>query len=294
MTTTDIDIEGLTPAQAMRAKARRNRGFIYGAAVLALITLAAVFAPLLTPYDFAGQVLTDRLLPPVWAGGGWEHPLGTDHLGRDYLARLLYGARISLAVGFLAASIGCVLGVTLGVVAGYYGGRVDQAISFILSCQLALPSLLIAMALVFLIGPSVPVVIAVIGFLHWGLYLVISRTATQRLRQQEFVAAAQALGAPVRSILWGEILPNLISRILVVFTYEVGSAILAEASLSFLGVGIPSPMPSWGLMIAEGKNAIFFQPWLVIIPGAALFVLVIAINLMGDALRDITAPEGRN
>ncbi len=294
MTVTDLEIAGLTPRQAMRAKAGKHKGFIYGAIVIGIIALAAIFAPLITPYDYASQELTNRLALPVWAGGSWDHPLGTDHLGRDYLARLLYGARISLVVGFLAASLGCVIGVTLGVMAGYYGGRVDQVISFLLSCQLALPGLLTAMALVFLLGPSVPTVIMVIGFLHWGLYLIITRAATQRIRQLEYVTASKALGAGTWATIWHDILPNLLSSIFVVFTFEVGGAILAEASLSFLGVGIPSPMPSWGLMIAEGKNSIFFQPWLVTIPGVALFILVIATNLMGDALRDITEPEGRN
>lgn len=294
MSTMDSEVAGLTPWQSMRRAARHHKGFIYGGSVLLIILLAAIFAPLITPYGYAEQTLTNRLALPVWAGGSWDHVLGTDNLGRDYLARLLYGARISLLVGFLAACIGSVIGTTLGTLAGYFGGRVDQVISFILSCQLALPGLLVAMALVFLIGPSVPIVIIVIGFLHWSLYLVTTRSGVQRIRQLDYVTAARALGAPTRTILWQEILPNLISRILVVFTYEVGNAMLAEASLSFLGVGIPSPMPSWGLMIAEGKTAIFFQPWLVVIPGAALFVLVIAVNLMGDAIRDITTPEGRN
>jgi peptide/nickel transport system permease protein len=180
------------------------------------------------------------------------------------------------------------------VLAGYFGGWVDHAVSFLLTAQLALPGLLLAMALVFIIGPSVWVVIGIIGALHWTYYLVVTRAATQRLRSLDFVAAAAASGATSGQIIWHEILPNLVSQIIVIFTFELGIAILAEASLSFLGVGIQPPTPSWGLMIAEGKQAMFFRPWLVILPGLCLFVLVIGANLMGDGLRDITSPEGMN
>ncbi len=291
---TDLELAGEHPARAALRRAVHHRGFIFGAAIIAVVGAMALLAPFLAPFDYTEQNLGNRLAYPVWAGGSWEHPLGTDHLGRDYLSRLLYGAQISVIVGFSAAAIGCVIGVALGVAAGFLGGRVDQVVSFVLSCQLALPSLLLAMALVFLIGPSVTVVICVIGFLHWNLYLVVTRAATQRIRQLEFVTASKALGADTLSIVWRDVLPNLSSHILVIFTYEVGSAILAEAALSFLGVGIPAPTPSWGLMIAEGKDAMFFQPWLVTIPGIALFLLVIAINLMGDGLRDVAAPEARH
>jgi peptide/nickel transport system permease protein len=220
--------------------------------------------------------------------------LGTDHLGRDYLTRLMYGARISLAIGLGAASIGCLIGVTLGVLAGYFGGRVDQAVSYLLTCQLALPTLLLAMSLVFLIGPSVFVVICIIGVLHWTYFLVVTRAATLQIRELDYVTAARALGCSRFQVITHEVLPNVTNQIIVIFTLEVGIAIIAEASLSFLGVGVPAPHPSWGLLIAEGKNSMFFRPWLVVIPGLVLFALVIAINLMGDGLRDVTAPENRN
>lgn len=288
-----IELAGEDPRRAMRRRAMHHKGFVFGAVVIAGICLMALLAPVLAPYDYAQQNLGNRLAFPVWAGGTWEHPLGTDHLGRDYLSRLLYGARISVIVGFSAAAIGCVIGVSMGVSAGFFGGRVDQAVSFLLSCQLAMPQLLLGMAMVFLIGPSTVVVICVIGVLHWHLFLVVTRSATMRIRQLEFVTASRALGATKGSIIRRDVLPNLTSHITVIFTFEVGKAILAEASLSFLGVGVPAPTPSWGLMIAEGKFAIFFQPWLVTIPGCALFLLVIAINLMGDGLRDVTAPDAR-
>ena len=184
--------------------------------------------------------------------------------------------------------------VSLGVCAGYFGGWVDHSVSFLLTAQLALPGLLLAMALVFIIGPSVWVVIGIIGVLHWTYFLVVTRSATQRLKSQDFVAAAKAMGATRWQILRTEILPNLSSQIIVIFTFELGISILAESSLSFLGVGIQPPTPSWGLMIAEGKQALFYRPWLVILPGVSLFLLVIGANLLGDGLRDITSPQGRN
>lgn len=285
----------LTPTQVMRRRMRSHKGFLIGTAILLALILIAAFAPWIAPYSPLETKLVARLLPPVWEPGGrWEYLLGTDHLGRDYLSRLLYGARISLSIGFGAASLGCVIGVTLGVCAGYFGGRVDQAVNYILTCQLALPGLLLTMALVFLIGPSLVVVVCVIGALHWTYYLVVTRSATMQIRRLDYVTAAEAIGSNALQIILYEVLPNVRNQIIVIFTLEIGIAILAEAALSFLGVGIQPPTPSWGLMIAEGKTAMFYRPWLVILPGIAIFLLVIATNLMGDGLRDVTAPEGRN
>ncbi|MEO9527556.1 ABC transporter permease [Roseibium sp.] len=285
----------LTPGQVLRARARTHRGLQIGMGILLGLLLIALFAPLLAPHDPFAQTLSARMLPPVWSEGGrWDYLFGTDQVGRDYLSRLIYGTRISLIVGFGAATIGMLIGVTLGVLAGYFGGRIDYAVNFVLTAQLALPGLLLAMALVFIIGPSVWVVISIVGVLHWTYYLVVTRSATMRLREIDFVAAAQAVGASRLQILVREILPNLAPQILVIFTFELGVAILAESSLSFLGVGIPPPTPSWGLMIAEGKEVMFFRPWQVVLPGAAIFLLVVGANLAGDGLRDITSPEGRN
>ncbi|MES1954058.1 ABC transporter permease [Salinisphaera hydrothermalis] len=283
----------LTPRQMLRRRAIGHWGLMIGGVLLAAIVLIAVFGPMLMHISPYAQDLTARLMPPVWAGGSWDHVFGTDHLGRDYLARILIGARISLTVGFLAATLGCVIGVSLGLAAGYFGGRVDQVVSYLLTCQLSLPELLLAMVLVFLIGPSLWVVIGVIGILHWTYYLVIARSAAMRIRELDFVAAARALGSPTWRVLGYEILPNLRSQVIVIFTIEMGTAILSEAALSFLGVGIQSPTPAWGLMIAQGRETLFFDPWLCILPGAALFILIMAVNLFGDGLRDVLTPEGR-
>jgi peptide/nickel transport system permease protein len=291
----DEVIADLTPRQLLIKRIKGHRGLIIGFSIIVALMLVGIFAPLITPYDPFEQVLSKRLLPPIWSeGGSLTHVFGTDHLGRDYLSRLIFGTRISLMIGYGAATVGMLIGVSLGICAGYFGGRVDQIISYILTCQLSLPGLLLAMTLVFYIGPSVYVVIGVIGVLHWTYYLVVTRAAAMQIRQMDYIAAAQAMGSSKFDIIWKEILPNLMSQIIVIFTLEVGFAILAESALSFLGIGIQAPTPSWGLMIAEGKVAMFFQPWLVIIPGCALFILVLATNLMGDGIRDVTSPENRN
>ena len=291
----DEAVSSLTTKALMRRRMLRHKGFLFGATVLFSLVFLAIFAPLIAPFDPLDQSLARRLLPPVWSEGGvWDHLLGTDHLGRDYLSRLLYGARISLMVGIGAATVGLLIGVTLGVCAGYFGGWIDQVVSYLLTCQLALPGLLLAMSLVFLIGPSVFVVICVIGVLHWTYYLVVTRTATMQIKQLDYISSARAIGSSNSQNIFYEILPNLLNQIIVIFTLEIGIAILAEAALSFLGVGIQAPTPSWGLMIAEGKTAMFYRPWLVILPGIAIFMLVISTNLMGDGLRDVTAPENRN
>ncbi|MDO6728999.1 ABC transporter permease [Marinovum sp. 2_MG-2023] len=289
------ETEGLSPGQELRQRMLGHTGFLIGAGLITLVVLIAIFAPLLAPHDPYAQSLANRMLPPIWQeGGSADYLLGTDQNGRDYLSRLIYGTRISVTIGIGAATIGLLIGVTFGVLAGYFGGWVDHVISFLLTAQLALPGLLLAMALVFIIGPSIWVVIGIVGVLHWTYYLVVTRSATQRLRSLDFVAASAASGASAPQIILHEILPNLIPQIIVIFTFELGISILAESSLSFLGVGIQPPTPSWGLMIAEGKQAMFFRPWLVILPGICLFLLVIGANLMGDGLRDITSPEGRN
>ncbi|MEM9355872.1 MAG: ABC transporter permease [Pseudomonadota bacterium] len=285
----------LTPRQRMVARMKTHRGLQFGAFVVGLMVLVAIFAPLITPYVPYLQNLGKRLAPPVWQdAGSWAHVFGTDHLGRDYLSRLMYGAQVSLAIGFGAAGLGCVIGVTIGLAAGYLGGRVDQVASFLLTCQLALPSLLLAMAVVFFVGASVITVVVVLGCLHWTYYMVVTRAMTRQIRELEYVQAAHSIGSTNQQILFDEILPNLLNQIIVVFSLEVAVVIIAEASLSFLGVGVQPPTASWGLMIAEGKDFMFFKPYLVAIPGAALFILVLAINLLGDGIRDVTAPEHRN
>lgn len=274
---------------------RKHGGFLFGCTILALFALAAILAPVLTPHDPYAQDLMSRMQPPIWMeGGSWEHPFGADHLGRDYLARLLYGARVSLVVGISVTIIACLIGTTLGVVAGYFGGRVDTAITFLITARLAIPVILVALAVVALIGSSMQIVIAVLGLLLWDRFAIVMRATTQQIRSADYIMAAQVQGASSFQIVVHEILPNVVNNLLVVATLEVAHAIVLEAALSFLGIGVPAPTPSWGLMIAEGRAHVFFDPWLITIPGVFLFMLVLATNMSGDGLRDITAPEGRN
>jgi len=272
-----------------------HRGLVLGSVILILIALAALFAPWLSPHDPYAQEVTQRLIPPAWySKGSWEHLLGTDKLGRDYLSRLLYGARVSLFIGFATALISGLIGTTMGVLAGYYGGRVDAVVSYIVTTRLALPVVLVALATAALVGGSLKVVIVLLGLLLWDRFAIVTRSATQQLRDAEFIAAAKALGASTPYILLRELLPNLMSALTVVATLEMAHAILLEATLSFLGLGVQPPTPSWGLMVAEGKAYMFFQPWVIVIPGVVLAMLVLGINLVGDGLRDVTAPDGRN
>lgn len=286
-----------TPASAavMRRRAFAHYGFVIGGSVVLAAILIAIFAPVLTSYDPFEQDLTRRLIVPVWdSGGSWAHPLGTDALGRDYLTRLFYGAGVSLVVGFGAAAIAGVIGSTLGLIGGYFGGRVDAVVMYLINVKLALPGILVALSLISVLGGSLTVVTLVLGFLFWDRFAVVTRSVTQQTRTNDYVSAAEAVGASRARIILSEILPNVMNHIIVVASLEMALAILVEAALSFLGLGIPPPTPSWGLMVAEGRNQMFFQPFLIAIPGAAIFVLVIAINMMGDGIRDITAPEGRN
>jgi len=263
--------------------------------VFLAIVLMALLAPWLAPHDPLAQDLGNRLVPPIWHDKGtWEHVLGTDHFGRDYLSRIMYGARISLVIGIGAMLISGVIGTTLGVVAGYFGGRVDMLITFVITTRLAMPVILIALAVVALIGSSLQIVIMVLGFLIWDRFAVVMRSATQQVRNLEYVAAAKAAGCSTLRIVLTEIMPNIVNSLIVVATVEVAHAIILEAALSFLGLGVQPPLPSWGLMISEGKGMMFFQPWVIAIPGTALFVLILSVNMLGDGIRDVTAPENRN
>ena len=286
-----------SPGAQMRRRMYTHAGFMIGGFVLLAVILMAILAPIISPGDPYDQVLSRKLIPPIWhdsAKATWDHPLGTDHLGRDYMTRLFYGARISLLIGFGAMLISGVIGTALGVLAGYFGGRVDMVVNFIITTRLSLPVVLVALAVVSIVGSSLTVVIWVLGLLIWDRFAVVMRSATQQVRGLDYVAAAQALGCSTPRIIMTEIMPNIANSLIVIATLEMAHAILLEAALSFLGLGVQPPEPSWGLMIAEAKGMIFFDSWLITIPGLALFALVLSINLLGDGIRDVTAPENRN
>jgi len=288
-------LENQTKRSAFRRRILGHQGVMIGAAIVLAAVLIALSAPLIAPHDPYYQDLLNRLVPPVWdSRGSWEHILGTDHLGRDYLSRLIYGARISLLIGVGAALISGLIGTFLGVAAGYFGGRVDMVVTFMITVRLSMPVVLVALAVVAIVGGSLQVVIMVLGFLLWDRFAVVMRSSTLQIRSMDYVAAAQAVGCSTTRILTTEIMPNVVNNLIVIATLEIAHAIILEAALSFLGLGVQPPLPSWGLMVSEGKDMMLFEPWLITIPGVALFLLVLAINLLGDGARDITAPENRN
>jgi peptide/nickel transport system permease protein len=270
----------------------RNWVVLFGALVVTAAAILAILAPAVAPTDPIKNSLLDRLTPPMWAeGGSARHPLGTDTLGRDVASRLLYGARVSLIVGFTAVVIGGAVGVLLGTLAGYYRGWLDDVLMRIGDVQLAFPLLVLAIGVLSVLGASVLNVILVLGVSGWVQYARIVRGETLSLTQREFVEAARALGAADREIVWRHVLPNVLPPVTVVATFSVARVIIAEASLSFLGLGIPPPAPSWGAMLDEGRNYITTGWWLALFPGIAILLLVLGINLVGDWLRDALDPR---
>ena len=288
-----IVVVGAPPGHVVLRRALRHRSFAVGVGALCVILLLALLAPLISPYDPYATDLSRRLLPPFWHDDSVPgHILGTDKVGRDYLSRIIHGARVSLAIGVVTVLISGVIGTVLGVLAGYFGGRVDAVVTYLITTRLSLPLFLVALAVVAMFGSSLTTVILVLGLFLWDQFAVVTRSVTQQIRRQDYVRAARATGASHLRILWREVLPNLREPLLVVATVEMANAIVLEASLSFLGFGVQAPLPSWGLMLADAREFMFFSPWLLAIPGFALFVLLLSINLVGDGLRDVAGRGG--
>lgn len=263
--------------------------------VLVLFALCALFADLIAPYDPLRQQLAMRNRPPLTPGlrGGFIHILGTDELGRDLLSRLMHGGRVSLAVGFLGALVAALIGVTLGLLAGFYRGRVDDVVMRTVDAMAALPTLLIALFFLFVLGGGFWNLVLVLALVRWRIFARVTRGMTLSLREQAFVQAARAIGARNRRIIFRHLLPNMLSPLLVLFTLEVAVLILAEASLSFLGFGIQPPDSSWGLMIARGREYLTSAWWLVTIPGLAIFCTTLSLNLFATWVRAVTDPVQR-
>ncbi|MGI9129159.1 MAG: ABC transporter permease [Roseomonas sp.] len=284
----------LQPAGASnRRRIWRNAGAILGVGIVGFITFVAIFAPWLAPYDPFTIDLGRRVIPPMWMEGGTPaNILGTDQLGRDYLSRLIYGARVSMIIGVATIITSGIIGTFLGVMGGFYGGRVDDAVVFAITARLSIPVVLVALAVAgFSGGASFTMVILVLGLLLWDRFAVVARSTTMQIRNLDYVAAARCAGCSPMTVLFKEVLPNIATHLAVVATLEMALAILLEAALSFLGLGVPPPEPSWGLMISEAKEYMFFSPWIIMIPGIALFVLVLGVNLLGDALRDMLGTD---
>jgi peptide/nickel transport system permease protein len=267
---------------------------VFSLVVLALLVIAAVFAPVLTPHSPTEGELQDRLLPPAWqAEGSADHLLGTDRQGRDILTRIIYGTRVSLSVALLAIFVAGSIGIVIGVVAGYCGGWVDSLLMRLTDVGLSLPGILVALVLAVVVGPTFGNVIAVIGLVFWPRYARQVRGETLSLMQQDYVALARIAGCSPLRIMAVHILPNLAPSLLVLATLQVGDVILFEATLSFLGVGLPPPLPAWGLMVAEGRTLITTAWWVAVLPGLAIMFTVLAMNLLGDWTRDRLDPRLR-
>jgi len=292
-----IAVSGVLPSldrsRAWR-KLARNPAAIAGAFILLVVIGAAVAAPYVAPHDPARQSLIRRFTPPLWVpGGNASYLLGTDQVGRDILSRIIYGARVSLIVGISAVVVSLVVGVTLGLLSGFLRGRVDAVIMTIVDVTLSFPPLLLALAFVAALGASLVTIIVVIGLTGWERYTRVVRAEVLALREKDFVEAARAMGAsPMRMVL-RHLLPNTFSSIIVMSTLQVAQAILQEAALSFLGVGTGSVHPTWGHMIALGRDFVSVAWWLATFPGLAILLTVLAINLVGDRLRDALDPRVR-
>ena len=270
----------------------RRRTALFGAVVVAMVLVTAVAAPLVSPFDPLEQDIGERLKAPGWRDQvGHAHPLGTDHLGRDIFARVIYGARPALLVGVAAVAISGVLGMLAGLLAGYFGGRIDDTLMRLADIQLAFPFILLAIAVIGVLGPSLTTIICVIGVSSWVVYARIVRGAALSLREREFVQAAQALGAGDGRILVRHVLPNVFTPWLVVATLDMARVIVIESALSFLGLGVQPPTPTWGGMLADGRVYISTAWWLATFPGLAILVTVLGINLFGDGLRDTLDPR---
>jgi peptide/nickel transport system permease protein len=270
----------------------RRRTALFGMLVVAVVLLAAIFAPIVSPFDPLAQDIGQRLKEPGWQDAqGRVHPLGTDHLGRDILARIIYGSRIALLVGLAAVLISGVLGMAIGLVAGYFRGKVDDVLMRLADVQLAFPFILLAIAVIGVLGPNLRNIIVVIGVSSWVVYARVVRGEVLSIREREFVQAAIALGSRDGRILVRHVLPNAFTPWLVVATLDMARVIVIESALSFLGLGVQPPTPTWGGMLADGRVYLSTAWWLATFPGLAILVTVLGINLFGDGLRDTLDPR---
>jgi peptide/nickel transport system permease protein len=256
------------------------------------LIIPAVFAPLVAPHDPLKGSLSKRLKPPAWAeGGSTDYLLGTDKMGRDILSRMIYGARISLVVSFMAVVVGGSIGTTLGLLSGYFGGKVDTVIMRLVDITLSLPTIMLALVLVSALGPSFGTVITLIALIIWARYARQARAEALTVREQDFIARARVAGASHSRIMVRYIFPNIVNTLVVLATLQVGSIILLESTLSFLGVGIPRPTPAWGVMVADGRELIVTAWWVSMFPGIGIMLTVLSLNLFGDWLRDHLDPK---
>ena len=289
--------DAVLPAPLARPKARRHRTpglVLLGVGFVALLLVMAAAAPLLAPQDPIRQSLRGRLSPPTWNGtDGKAHLLGTDHLGRDVLSRVIWGSRVSLVIGFAAVLVGGLLGSAAGLAAGFSRGRMDAIVMTLADAQLAFPFILLAIGIIAVLGPSFPTLILVVGLSGWVNYARVLRSQVLGLRSREFVDAIHGLGGSALRIVLRHILPNVLSSLVVIATLELARAIELEATLSFLGLGIQPPTPSWGGMVQEGREYLDSAWWISTFPGIVLMMTSIVVSRTGDWLRDVLDPTLR-
>jgi ABC-type dipeptide/oligopeptide/nickel transport system permease subunit len=275
----------------LRQAWRLKWGLVAGAFLL-VVVLLTIFAASVAPHDPLAVNIRHRLAPPAWMDGGDSaHLLGTDQVGRDLLSRIIYGGRVSLVVGVGAVLVSTLIGVALGLGAGYFGGRADWTIMTLVNVMLTFPFVLLALAVIAVLGPSLTNMIIVLGVAGWPVYCRVVRTEALALREREFVLAARALGMSHARIMLRELLPNLVSPVVVIATLQVAQVIILESFLSFLGLGVQPPTPAWGNMLGEGRVYMLNSWWIATFPGLAIFVTTLAINLVGNALRDWLDPH---
>lgn len=275
-------------------KLSRSKTGSVGLLIVLLLAITAIFAPWIAPYD-PGKIDTAKMLaPPFWAdGGSVAHILGTDNLGRDILSRIIYGSRISLVVGILSVLVAGAIGIVFGLIAGYYGGLVDNVIMRLVDAFLSVPTILFCIVFLTVLDPGLPTLIIVIGVTSWVLYARMIRSETLSLREREYVKAAKTMGVSDFQIMKRHILPNVTSSVIVISTLSVASTIITESSLSFLGLGIQPPTVSWGIMLSEGKGYIATSWWLATFPGIAITITVLGIIFLGEWLRDLLDPRSQ-
>jgi peptide/nickel transport system permease protein len=262
--------------------------------ILLGLVVTALLSPYVAPHNPIRERLIDRLLPPAWVEDGeWRYLLGTDHLGRDLVSRIIYGSRVSLVVGVAAVAIGGALGIALGVAAGFLGGQTDEVIMAVADMQLAFPTILFAIAIIAVLGPSFINLVIVIGISGWVTYARIARGQVLSVREKEYVEAIRAQGGSQWRIVWRHILPNILSPLIVVATLDLARTIILESTLSFLGLGIQPPTPSWGGMLSDGREYLLSAWWIATFPGVALMLTALSFNRLGDWVRDLTDPRLR-
>lgn len=278
-------VQGAGLTDSLKDMLRTNRAALAGLIVICAFALMAIFAPLIAPYDPYLVALSDRLKPPSWA-----HILGTDEIGRDMFTRVMYGGQVSLLIGLVPSFLSLVIGSTLGLIAGYYGGKVDSFIMRLADVMLAFPSLLLAMVVMYILGATLLNLFVALSIINWAGTARVVRAQTLALKEKEFIEAARSMGVSRTKIMFRHILPNCVPSLIVLFTLDIPAAILSESSLSFLGVGAQPPTASWGLMISQGKKFAYQCPWLVLAPGIAILLITLAFNFLGDGLRDAIDP----